>query len=225
MPPGKYLVRLRTQALANRLRGPATPSYRFEVAQHMRPTHLAPPYRVPVVRTVTVRHQNAGKSFTQQLASHLTTAGQPDQKHRHYAGHRHPYPGALVTLAPARLIYVRHRLFFNTGAGFLNRLSYNRRRSLLRLADRVHTYSHTKQVVHDLFGGALGQAIGPRAQRHRGVDAGTVGPTGNALGPGRARSLAAIGTNQLMPLIFGHHRLDRRNLDHLMTKRRGIVSP
>ena len=28
-----------------------------------------------------------------------------------------------------------------------------------------------------------------------------------------------------MPLVFGHHRLDRRNLDHLMTKRPGIFAP
>src|SRR5437773_1219102 len=125
----------------------------------MRPTQLTPPYRVPVVSTVTVRHQNAGKSLPQQLASHLSTAGQPDEKHRHEARHRHPQPGSLVTLAPAGLIEVGHSLLLDGSAGFLHGLGYHLGRGLLRLADRAHTHWHTEQVVHYLLSRALGQAI------------------------------------------------------------------
>jgi hypothetical protein len=53
---------------------------------------------------------------------------------------------------------------------------------------------------------------------------GIVGAFGNTHRPGRSRGLATGGANQLMPLIRRHDRLDRGNLHHWLTKRRGIVT-
>ena len=66
------------------------------------PAHLTPPHRVPVVGTVAICHQDAENSRPTARAppAHVTSA----LKHGHHARHRHPQPGALVTLAPAGLI-------------------------------------------------------------------------------------------------------------------------
>src|SRR5262249_46506800 len=86
-----------------------------------------------------------------------------------------------------------------------------------------HRHGHAEDIAHHLLGRTFGQAIGPGTQRYGGVDARTVGPTGNALGPGCPCGRTARGAHQLMPLILGNHRLDRGNLEHLMPKRRRIV--
>src|SRR6516162_521018 len=88
MPPGKHLVRLLKQGVANRLGDPASASDRFEVPQQVRPTHLTPPHRIPVVGTIAIRHQNAGEGLAQQRAGHLATTGHPDQKDGHQAPSR-----------------------------------------------------------------------------------------------------------------------------------------
>ena len=67
MPPGKHLMRLLQQGIANRLGGSTPASNRFEVSKYMRPAQLTPPYRIPVVGTIAVRHQDAGKGLAQQL--------------------------------------------------------------------------------------------------------------------------------------------------------------
>src|SRR5690349_12729530 len=119
---------------------------------------------------------------------------------------------------------MRYPLILDVGTRFFHRLSDHLGRGLLGLTDRAHTHRHAKEVLHGLSRGPLGQAICATTQRHRGVHARTVGATGNPLGPGRTRRLATSRAHQLMPLILGHHRFDRRNLDDLMTKRRRIIS-
>src|SRR5687768_4580689 len=190
----------------------------------MRPTQLPPPDGVPVVTTVAVRHQDAAEGLTQQLTSHRATPRQPYHKHRYQTRHRHPQPGPLASLAPTRLIEVCHPLIFDIVTGFGHRLGEHLGRDLFGLADRAHTHRHTKEIIHHPSRGALGQAIRPRTERHGGMDAGAIGATGNPLWPGRPRRLAAGWATQLMPLILGHHRLDGRNLQDLMTKRRRIIS-
>ena len=129
------------------------------------------------------------------------------------ATHNH---APCVSLTPAGLVEVRHLLLVHVRPGFLYGGGEHGRGSPLQLADRSHTHGDTEDIVHHLLGRALGQAIGPCAQRDRGLDARTVGATGHPGGPGGSRDLATGGTYQLMPLIFGHDRLDRaeaRSLD------------
>ena len=94
-----------------------------------------------------------------------------------------------------------------------------------RIMAKSGIYVTRHKGVHHLLGRALGQAIRPSTQRHRCVPPRPIRAAGDTRGPGCTRGLAAIGAHPLMPLLCGAHRLDRRYLDHVMTQRRGVVSP
>jgi hypothetical protein len=83
--------------------------------------------------------------------------------------------------------------------------------------------SYATHLVHHVLRRALRQAIRPRIQRHRRLHPGTIGATGDPLGPWGAGQLATPRAPELMPLIRGDHRLARGPLDHVMTPRLGVL--
>src|SRR5437879_9728220 len=100
MPPLHHLVRVRQQGVTDCLGASTTAAYRFEIASQMRPAHLTPPYRIPVGRTVTIRHQDAGTWLTQQLTGHLAPPGQPPPHNPHQTAPHPPTPRPPTPLAP-----------------------------------------------------------------------------------------------------------------------------
>src|SRR5437879_13335296 len=100
MPPLHHLVRVRQQGVTDCLGASTTAAYRFEIASQMRPAHLTPPYRIPVGRTVTIRHQDAGTWLTQQLTGHLAPPRQPPPPHPPHADPPHPLPAPPAPVPP-----------------------------------------------------------------------------------------------------------------------------
>jgi hypothetical protein len=224
MPPYNHLACLRQQGVTPLPCAAPTAAHRCKVPSQGRPTELPPPHRIPVGGPLTLGHQDAGKRLPPQLAGHVATARQPPHTPGHPAGHCDPSPGLLAPLTPTGRIEVGHRLLVHGSAGFLHWRGDRLWRRLLPLADRPSTPRDTTHIVPHLLWRAFGQALGPRTPRSPRLHPRTIGATGNPYWPGRSGHLAACRAPQLMPLLRGHHRRDRRHLNPWMTPRRGICS-
>ncbi len=190
----------------------------------MRPTHLTPPHRIPIVGTRAIGHHDAGTRLPQQVAGHVATTGPPSHAHGHPTRRRAPSPGVLATLTPPRRVAVGHGVRRHGGPGVLDWCRHRCRRGLCPWADRPHTQGHPAAIVEPRRGQTVGPALGPRTPRDRGVDPWTLGATGDPCGPGRSCPRAACGAHQLRPWLGGHHRRAGRALEHWMPPRRGSLS-
>src|SRR5262245_40634914 len=216
MPPVKHLACLLPQGFPNLLGAPPTLNHRFKVAQQMCPADLAPPRRIPRVRTPTIRHQDTTEALAQEILSHLGPTRPADRKDGDPRRDRHPQPGTGACFAPSRLIQVRDGLRADIGLGLGHGCRHGLHRRLFQMGNRPETHGKPEQVGHDVLGRALRQAIRPGAQRHHGLHARPKAPSRHPRRHVRAGESAAGGAAQPVQLILRHERLHGGHFRHLM---------
>lgn len=210
------------QAPADAARRPGAPGDALEVAQQVRPAHLAPLWRHPVVHRVAVRHQHAGRALARQRLRHVARPRGQHLVDHHLRLHRrpHPVPGAGPRLAPARLVHVQHRCAVAARRRLLHRCLQRLRHQPLRLRDRPQAEAHPQHLAQQRADLVLRQVV-PRAQR---PDQGQrPRPDLPARHPGRQPALvrlAAVSAHPAVQPVFLHLRPHRlRQVRHLVAPR------
>ena len=79
---------------------------------------------------------------------------------------------------------------------------------------------HPQQLIEQRLGLAETQRESTAQQTHQNTEQGAVATELQNRRQRRAGAGRAAGADQPMPLVTGHQRRDRRNLDHLMARRR-----
>jgi hypothetical protein len=183
----------------------------------MRPTELPAPRGIPAVGTPAIGHQPSPEILPQELLGYGGTARSPHNKDGDPGRHGRPQPGALPAFTPPGFVHISYGLRVHVGARFGHGCGHGLHRLLLQVYNGPDAYREAEQVVHGALRGALRQMIGAGAQRGNRLHAWAKLSHGNATRQFRPRGRATGGTDQSVQLIFGHDRLDGRNVRHLMS--------
>ncbi len=109
MPAGEHALRQRDQFIADAAGCAAPFGHLREVPQQVRPAQLPALLIHPGISAVTVRHQDAGKAFSQCRLGRLRAARGCCQEHGHALGRHQPQPVARATLLVPSLVGMDHR--------------------------------------------------------------------------------------------------------------------
>lgn len=190
-----------------------------QIADAVRPAHLASLRRNAVVGRQPIRRHPPGEGRIQQGLQLRLAAAQLDQEQGRQRADRDPQPRHTRSFAPPGLVHMDMVGCGNGGLHLGVRGGEGRTGHLLKLADASDTHGDLPDQLHQIHQFAVAEAVASVQQGNQRHEPGTERPWRHVRGPFRRRPRLTARTDQGVILVFGNVGRGQRNPPDLLASR------